>query len=168
MTKHKCAFLTMLAGVLFSLPLAQAQTWSTVASACEPGSDSLGLYVYSNGSFEFVSGETGKIATRCPVNNPMDKGVPSWKTLTVGFQDPDGRDGVYEVQGSLERVAKSTGVHQIIVTLDSDQYVTTEKTSESVPFKHTFNFTDYAYYVLLNVSRNDSDFIPSVWFASLQ
>src|ERR1700733_3334086 len=111
MTKHKCAFLTMLAGVLFSLPLAQAQTWSTVASACEPGSDSLGLYVYSNGSFEFVSGETGKIATRCLVNNPMDKGVPSWKTLTVGFQDPDGRDGVYEVQGSLERVAKSTGVH---------------------------------------------------------
>lgn len=158
----------MLGAALMMLPLAQAQTWSTVASSCEPGSDSIGLYVYSNGSFEFASGETGKIATRCQVNNPLDTGVPPWKTLTVGYQDPDGRDGDYEVQGSLERVARSTGVHGIIATLDSNAFVTTAKTSKSVTFNHTFNFTDYAYYVLLNVSRNDSSFLPSVWFASLK
>jgi hypothetical protein len=158
----------MLAGVLLSLPLVQAQTWSTVASTCEPGSDSIGLYIYSNGTFEFASGETGKISTRCQVNNPLDTGVPSWKTLTVGYQDPDGRDGDYEVQGSLERVAKSTGVHTIVVTLDSNSYVTTERTSRSVTFTHTFDFTDYAYYVLLNVSRSDDSFIPGVWFASLK
>jgi hypothetical protein len=36
MTKHKLAFLTMFAGALLSLPVAQAQTWSSVASTCEP------------------------------------------------------------------------------------------------------------------------------------
>ena len=41
------------------LPVAQAQTWSTVASTCEPGSDSIGRYAYSNGTFEFAGTETG-------------------------------------------------------------------------------------------------------------
>ncbi len=168
MTKKKLAFLTMLAGAVFSLPVAQAQTWSTVASTCEPGSDSIGLYAYSNGSFEFASFETGKVATRCPLNNPLDTGVPSWKTLTAGFQDPDGRGGDYEVQVSLERVAKGTGIHTIIVTLDSNSYSTTGATSKSITFTHTFDFTNYAYYVLMNVSRNDSNASPSVWFASLK
>ena len=168
MMKNKYAILTMLAAALLSLPMAQAQTWSTVASTCQPGSDSIGLYQYSNGAFLFAPGETGKIATRCQVNNPLDKGVPSWNTLTAGFQDPDGHDGDYEVQAILERVNKSTGVHTIIVTLDSDQFASTQRMSQKVPFSHNFNFTDYAYYVLLNVSRNDSNLTPSVWFASLQ
>jgi hypothetical protein len=168
MTKNKLAFLTMLTGALLSLPVAQAQTWSTVASTCEPGSNSIGLYAYSNGSYEFASGETGTISTRCQLNNPLDTGVPAWKTLTAGFQDPDGRGGDYEVQVSLERVAKGTGIHTIIVTLDSNSYTTTGATSKSISFTHTFDFTDYAYYVLLNVSRDDSDASPSVWFASLK
>jgi hypothetical protein len=167
MTKNKLAFLTMLAGALLSLPVAQAQTWSSVASTCEPGSDSIGLYAYSNGSFEFASGETGKIATRCALTNPMDTGVPAWKTLTAGFQDPDGHDGDYEIQVSLERVNKSTGVHTIIVTLDSNSYTGTGAQSQHIAFTHTFNFTTYAYYVLMSVSRNDSNATPSVWFASL-
>jgi hypothetical protein len=168
MTKNKLAFLTMLAGAVLSLQVAQAQTWSTVASTCEPGSDSIGFYVYSNGSYEFASGETGKIATRCQLNNPLDSGVPSWKTLTGGFQDPDGRGGDYEVQVSLERVGKSSGIHTVLVTLDSNSYSTTGPTSKSITFSHTFDFTNYAYYVLLNVSRNDSNASPSVWYASLK
>lgn len=168
MTKNKLAFLTMLAGAMLSLPVAQAQTWSSVASTCEPGSDSIGFYAYSNGTFEFASGETGKIATRCALNNPLDSGVPAWKTLTAGFVDPDARDGDYEVQVSLERVAKGTGVHTIIVTLDSNSYNVSVATSQHVSFTHTFDFTNYAYYVLMNVSRNDSNKAPGVWFASLK
>jgi len=167
MTKNKLAFLTMLAGAVLSLPVAQAQTWSSVASTCEPGSDSIGLYAYSNGSFLFASGETGKIATRCALTNPMDTGVPAWKTLTAGFQDQDGIHGDYEVQVSLEKVNKSTGVHTIIVTLDSNAYNGTGAQSQHVPVTETFNFTKYAYYVLMSVSRNDSNEAPSVWFASL-
>lgn len=168
MTKNKLAFLTMFAAALLSLPLAQAQTWSTVASTCQPGSDSIGFFAYSNGTFEFADGYTGKIATRCAVNNPLDTGVPPWKTLTVGYQDQDGIGGDYEVQGSLERVAKGSGVHTIIATFDSDSSNTKTATSGFVTFTHTFNFTNYAYYVLLSVSRNDSNAAPAVWFASLK
>lgn len=168
MRKNKLAFLTMLAGAVLSLPVAQAQTWSSVASTCEPGSDSIGFYAYSNGSLEFASFATGKVATRCPLTNPLDTGVPSWKTLTAGFQDPDGRGGDYEVQVSLERVAKGTGVHTIIVTLDSNSFTATGPTSKSVTFTHTFDFTNFAYYVLMNVSRADTAAVPSVWFASLR
>lgn len=168
MTKNKLAFFTMLAAALLSLPVAQAQSWSTVGSTCQPGSDSIGLFAYSNGTYEFAPGETGKIATRCQVNNPLDTGVPAWKSLTAGFRDPDGRGGDYEVQVSLERVAKSTGLHGIIVTLDSNSYTNTGATSKTVTFSHAFDFTNFSYYVLLNVSRTDSSAAPGVWFASLR
>jgi len=168
MTKNKLAFLTMLAGAVLSLPVAQAQTWSSVASTCEPGSDSIGFYAYSNGTFEFASGETGKIATRCALNNPLDSGVPKWTTLTAGYVDPDGKNGDYEVQVILERVAKSTGVHTIITTFDSNTSDVKVATSGSVPVNHHFDFVNFAYYVLMNVSRNDSNEAPGVWFASLK
>src|SRR5690242_5341107 len=48
MTKNKLAFLTVFAAVVLSLPMAHAQTWSTIASSCSPGSDSIGRYAYSN------------------------------------------------------------------------------------------------------------------------
>jgi len=168
MTKNKLAFLTVLAGALLSLPLAHAQTWSTIASSCSPGSDSIGRYAYSNGTFEFEGTETGMISTRCQVNNPLDSGVPKWTTLTMGYQDPDGLGGDYEVQALLERVNKTTGVHQIIVTLDSNAFQTQVATSKTKTFGHTFDFTNYAYYVGLRVSRNDAVWIPAVWFASLK
>jgi hypothetical protein len=168
MTKNKLMFLTLIAGALLSLQVAQAQTWSTAGSTCEPGSDSLGLYVYSNGSFEFATGETGQISTRCLVNNPLDAGAVKWTTLTMGYQDPDGRGGDYEVQASLQRVHKASGAHDVIVTIDSDSYTTTSATSKSVTFTHTFDFTNYSYWVALRVNRNDSVFSPSVWFASLK
>jgi hypothetical protein len=69
---------------------------------------------------------------------------------------------------SLERVAKGTGVHTIIVTLDSNAFNVNVATSQHVTFTHTFDFTNFAYYVLMNVSRNDSSAAPSVWFASLK
>jgi len=168
MTKTKCAFLKMVAGTLLLSPLAQAQNWSTIGSTCQPGSDSIGLYSYSNGTFQFASGETGKISARCQVNNPLDTGVPAWNTLTAGFVDPDAHASDYEVQVHLERVAKSTGTHTVIVTLDSNSYNNTGPTSKSITFTHTFDFTNYSYYVGLVVLRGDTSFNPGVWFASLK
>ena len=164
MTKNKHAFLTVLAGALLSLPMAHAQTWSTVASSCSPGSDSIGRYAYSNAIFEFAGTDTGMISTRCQVNNPLESGVPKWTTLTMGYQDPDGTFGDYEVQVLLERVRKTTGVHQIVASNNSS---TTGPTTAKTTFNHTFNFTDYVYYVGLRVSRNDAVWNPDVWFASL-
>jgi len=167
MTKNKLAFLTVFAGVLLSLPMAHAQTWSTIASSCSPGSDSIGRYAYSNATFEFAGTDTGMISTRCQVNNPLDSGVPKWTTLTMGYQDPDGTFGDYEVQVLLERVRKTTGFHQIVAAVDSNNSSITGPNTAKTTFNHTFNFTDYVYYVGVRVSRNDAVWIPSVWFASL-
>ena len=167
--KNKLMFFALIVGALLPLQVAQAQTWSTAGSTCEPGSDSIGFYQYSNASFEFADwGATGQISTRCLVNNPLDSGAVKWKTLTMGYQDPDGRGGDYEVQASLQRVHKASGAHDVIVTIDSDSYTTTAATSKSITFTHTFDFVNYAYWVALRVNRNDSAFSPSVWFASLK
>jgi len=168
MTKQKCVFFTILLGALLVSPAVQASSWSTIASSCEPGSDSIGFYSYSNGTFRFATGATGKISTRCQINNPLDTGVPAWNTLTVGFVDPDGRGGNYEVQVLLQRVAKSTGVHTVIATLDSDAYGSTGAQSQHITFTHTFDFINYAYYIGVDILRGDTNGNPGVWFASLK
>ncbi|HKF04922.1 MAG TPA: hypothetical protein VKB49_21570 [Candidatus Sulfotelmatobacter sp.] len=167
MTKNKLAFLTVLAGALLSLPMAHAQTWSTIATSCSPGSDSIGRYAYSNGTFEFSGSNTGMISTRCQINNPLQSGVPKWNTLSMGYQDPDTTFTDYEVQVFLERVRKTTGAHQVIASVDSNQYSISGPNIGKTPFNHTFNFTDYVYYVGIRVNRNDSVANPTVWFASL-
>jgi len=167
MTKNKLAFLTVLAGSLLALPMAHAQTWSTIASSCSPGSDSIGRYAYSNGIFEFADSDTGMISTRCQVNNPLDSGVPKWTTLTMGYQDPDGTFTDYEVQVFLERVRKTTGIHAVVAALDSNNHSNTGPNTAKTTFSHTFDFTNYVYYVGIRVNRNDAAANPTVWFASL-
>ena len=168
MTKNKCVAFATLLGALVLSPAVRAQSWSTIGTSCSPGVDSIGLYNYSNATFEFASGETGTIRTRCQVNNPLDTGVPKWSTLTAGFVDPDGTHGEYEVQAQLVRVNRSTGTTGIIKTLDSDSYPATGPVSRSVSFTHTFDFTNYAYYVTLTVSRDSTSLSPWVWYASLK
>ncbi|HTQ53162.1 MAG TPA: hypothetical protein VMI94_01810 [Bryobacteraceae bacterium] len=168
MTKNKCALFMIVAGAMLASPAVQAQTWSTIGSSCQPGSASIGLYSYSDATFQFASGETGQISTRCQVNDPLDSGVPAWKTLTVGYVDPDGTQGNYEVQAKLLRVAKGTGVETTIVIFDSDAHTQKVATSKSVTFTHTFDFTNYSYFVSLVVNRGDSSANPGVWFASLK
>jgi hypothetical protein len=115
MTHKKWIFLTMLTCALLLSPMLRAQTWSTVASSCQPGSDSVGLYAYSDATFEFASGVTGTIRTRCQVNNPLDKGVPKWDTLTGGLVV--GLTGGDYVQITLNRASKSDGSTRQITSL---------------------------------------------------
>lgn len=159
---------TIFAGGLFLSPSIQAQTWSTIGTSCSPGVDSIGLYTYSNATFEFEAGETGTIRTRCQINNPLDSGVPSWKTLSFGYVDPDGNRTDYEVQAQLTRVNRSTGVTAAIATIDSNSFGSSGPVWEHVPISHTFNFTSYSYYMTLTVSRADTNGNPGIWYASLQ
>jgi hypothetical protein len=161
--------LGMLAGGLMLMtPSASASTWSTAASVCEPGSDSIGLYTYNVAQFMFSGTNTGTIKTRCTVTNPLDSGVPAWTTLTVGYLDPDGTGINYQVNAQLNRVNKATGVSFTIKTFDSSSFSTTTATSHSVTFTHTFDFTNFAYFVTLSVIRVDANQSPAVWYAQLK
>jgi hypothetical protein len=168
-TKHSRAFLALLfGGLLLSTPVLRAQGWSSVASVCEPGVNSIGLYDLNAGTFQFLGGDTGQIKARCAVTNPLDSGVPKWKTLTVGYVDPDGTGTDYQVDAQLYRVAKSTGNYGLIATFDSSAFSATGATSNKVTFSHTFDFTNYAYWINLTVDRGDANQNPGVWFVSLQ
>ncbi len=168
MSKHMCAFMTAIFAFLLSSTVVSAQTWSSAGSVCQPGSDSVGLYAYNVGIFEFASGSIGTIKTRCTITNPLDSGVPGWKTLTVGYADPDGLGTDYQVDVELARTSKTTGVTTIIKTFDSSSFSNTGPTSHNVSFTHTFDFNNYAYFVSLNVTRGDTAQNPRVWYAQLK
>jgi hypothetical protein len=169
MTKSKFALMTVLFGGFLVTPTAGwAQTWSTAGSVCQPGSDSVGLYSYNVGIFQFAAGSTGEIRTRCTITNPLDSGVPSWKTMTVGYVDPDGLGTDYQVDVELERTNKSTGVTTVVKTFDSSSFSSTGRTSHSIAFTHTFDFTNYAYFVSLDVIRGDTAGNPGVWYVQLK
>jgi hypothetical protein len=168
-TKHLTVFATMLlGGLMLASTAAQAQSWSSAASVCQPGTDSAGLYTYNGGIFEFAGSSTGQIKTRCAVTNPLDSGTPAWKTLAVGYQDPDGTGVDYQVNAQLNRVSKSTGTSYVIKVFDSSSFAVTTAASRSVTFTHTFDFVNYAYYLVLSVSRADANQNPAIWFVQLQ
>lgn len=81
-TREQRAFLAMLfGGFLLSSSAIQAQSWSSVASVCQPGTDSAGMYTFNGGTFHLTGSNIGQIKTRCAVTNPLDTGVPNWNTL---------------------------------------------------------------------------------------
>lgn len=166
--KTKFQVLASLGGLLVMSVAAQAQTWSSAASVCQPGIDSAGLYTFNGGQFKFSGTSTGQIKVRCQVTNPMDSGVPAWGTLVVGYQDPDGTGIDYQVDAQLNRVSKSSGTAFIIKTFDSSSFSTTGPTSHNITFTHTFDFTNYAYFVTLTVTRGDANQSPAVWFVQLK
>jgi len=152
---------------------ASASRWTAVASTCAIGVDQVGdagIYAITGGSaITFSDSNTGEIKTRCNVTNPLDSGVPTWNTLTVGYQDPDGSSPslTYQVTVTLYRVGKSTGNYSTVAIFDSGSFADKVATSHSVTFSHTFDFTNYAYWVTLDLVRNDSTKNPSVWFVGL-
>jgi hypothetical protein len=165
---HRQAFLGVLfGGFLLISQAALASSWSSSASVCQPGVDSAGLYTFDVASFKFSTGSTGQIKTRCHVTNPVDSAVPTWNTLTVGYLDPDGTGINYQVDAQLVRVNKSTGVTGTIKVFDSSAFAATGATSKSVTFTHTFDFTNFAYFVTLIVTRADTAQDPAVWYAQL-
>jgi len=168
MNKNYVLLATLAVALMFS-PLARAQSWSTIGSTCQPGTDSIGLYTYGNGgtTFQFEPGDTGTISARCQVNNPLDKGQPTWTTLGAGYVDPDGEGGDYEVQVRLLEASRSTGNSAIIATYDSDQHAVSGPTFKTAPINHVFNFAKFAYFVTIVVRRDDDNANPGVFYASL-
>jgi len=148
-----------------------ASRWTATASTCAIGVDQVGdsgIYTITGGSaLTFSGSNTGEIKARCNVTNPLDSGVPTWSTLTVGYQDPDGELTTYQVHVTLYRVKKGTGDYEKVKTFDSNKFGDINPKSNYVTFSHTFDFTSYSYWVTLDLVRNDSASNPSVWFVEL-
>ena len=149
-------------GLLLMSSAASASNWSAVATTCAVDESDINAaeYLFSLGTVKFATDKTGDIGLRCMVSNPMDVGNPTWTTIKIGCQDPDGSGGLnYSVQATLKRV-KSDGTISDIRTVDCN--------FNPAVFSHTFDFLNNTYYVALTLKRNVKTENPSIWAVQLR
>src|SRR5205814_9652824 len=78
--------------------------WTSTASSCSLDPASAAMSAFSNADFKFSGTNVGggtAIVVRCNVTNPLDTGNPTWNTLFVGYQDPDGVGTKYRALARL-------------------------------------------------------------------
>jgi hypothetical protein len=151
--------LAALCFLLFAGPSAHAANgeWTTVASACVPDEDSVGIYQFEQARFEFSGASTGEIVARCNITDPADLfgGNPSWNRMDVTYNDPDGSLNSSRVRVQLRRVHETTGASATIATFDSNLFGIGQQL-ETLSFVHAFNFVDYAYYLTIILDRTNA------------
>ena len=151
----------VLLACLFMVPQAQAQEWTTAASACVPDEDSPGSYNLEQARFEFLGAAVGEIVARCNITNPLDALVgPPWGCMSITYDDPDGFFNQYRVRVQLRLVRDTDGASQTITTFDSN--LVADSNPEIHCFSHTFNFLRNAYYLTLILDRVNADANPRI------
>ena len=86
----------------------------------------------------------------------------TWSTAGAFANHGLGTD--YQVDAELVRTNKSTGISTIIKTFDSSSFATTGPTAKSISFTHPLDFTNYAYFITMPVTRADTSGNPGVWY----
>ncbi len=159
--------------------------YSGVPSADYP----VARFKVSGGSLSFNGFHDGYIAVICNVDNPrFSSSTPIlqfWNQLQVTYRDPDGLQKLsgfgteYQAYVELVRVSKTTGAWASIVAFDSNLQCTGttvscqgDNTIKSItlPFTHTFDFTNYTYGVYARLHRALATFSlsPAVYQLRLQ
>ena len=163
------------AGFAFASPVYAQAPWTTVPGACAStdnnfyiGTPSRDLPVVRfrvpGGAFAFNGFHDGHIAVICSVDNPRDTtSVRRWNQLQVTYiQAALGQPGSeYQAYVELVRVSKTTGAWSRIAVFDSNLQCAPPTSCAAdntikhftVPFTHTFDFTNYAYAVYGRLHR---------------
>lgn len=166
MITHKgSTLLTAVTGVLVLLSLsAAAQTWSATASTCQVDDGYPIVFDVSGGTLSFAGGNSGTIHARCNVTNPVDTGKPTWIGLRVGYRDPDGVNSSTRVYATLYQVDRSTGNLTALTSFDSNSYTDSGATQHTkLFFGIAFDFSKYAYYIDVSLTRSAGFTTPQVW-----
>jgi hypothetical protein len=135
--------------------------WSTAGAGCVPvgQTSSAHLVFNSAGDAGFVAGLVGEIILTCPVVPTIDSG----NGLTITYRDTDGGGTRATIVATLRR--KSIGTGSIIsiasINTDTGPVVTGYSTlgtslSPSGCNLFTFDFTNYVYYVQINIRRSST------------
>lgn len=167
------------AGFAFASPAYAQAPWTTVPGACAstdnnfysgtPSRDfPVARFRVPGGAFAFNGFHDGHIAVLCSVDNPRDTtSLLRWNQLQVTYRDPDGRGrpgeigSEYQAYVELVRVSKTTGAWSRIAVFDSNVQCAPPTSCAAdntikrftVPFTHTFDFTNYAYAVYGRLHR---------------
>jgi hypothetical protein len=155
------AIATVTLAILFMAPQAHAQEWTTAASPCVPDEDSAGSYNLEQARFEFLGAAIGQIVARCNITNPRDDAAsPTWRCMSITYDDPDGFFSQYRVRVQLRLVRDTDGASQTITTFDSN--LVADSNPEVHCFSHTFNFLRNAYYLTLILDRENAQANPRI------
>lgn len=132
--------------------------WATVAAGCVPDEGNKTKHSFEQARFEFAATNIGEIVARCNITDPADlfEGNPIWDLMDVTYSDPDGAGNSARVRVQLRRVHETTGASSTLATFDSNGFAAGQQL-RSLNFAHTFDFTNYAYYLTLILNRSSSN-----------
>jgi hypothetical protein len=138
--------------------------WTTAASACVPDESSQG-YILEQARFEFGGASIGQIVARCNITNPLDANPlepinPSWRCMSITYDDPDGFFAQYRVRVQLRLTRDTDGASQTITTFDSN--LVADSNPEIHCFAHAFNFVRNAYYLTVILDRENAQATPRI------
>jgi hypothetical protein len=149
--------------------LAQAGEWTCVGSTFTPDETSPaavnGPAAFTFGRFHFFGAAVGTIEGRCNITNPLDNSVnPGWGHLEITHNDPDGMGAGTRVVIQLIEVNKFTGNTVVITTYDSNNF--NQAILRVHAFNYNWNFANFAYYVNVQISRQNMNMNP--WLARVR
>lgn len=152
-----CAAIVPTLALLAAPADAAAQMWTHVAAACSVDEASMAKFDTNGARLRHKGTNTGKIYARCNVIDNRHSAY--WNAMELVFKD----NGTGErVIAQLYRVTNANGGITLIGTVDSDSYAgsANEQTQWEWLTSTTFDFSKYAYYVMLTVDRTGTATLP--------
>ncbi|MGB9119858.1 MAG: hypothetical protein WCE73_04505 [Candidatus Angelobacter sp.] len=143
--------------------------WNVNATSCvaDAGSIQKSLYLGTGGTIKFASGKTGDIVLYCPISFKVGF-TPS--IIGLVYYDDSAVPGNH-VTVQLIKMAMDTGLITSIVTIDSDKGSGTSQGKANHvahEFTDTYDPTNFAYYIRIDVMRNSTTANETVYGVALQ
>lgn len=142
--------------------------WSQVAVNFVPKGVTIGRYEVDapNGHIEFRGNVTGYLTFFCNVLSPADNGNPTWTKMYVSYVDESSSS---DVRVELHQKGKNDGVSTVVVTYNSvDVQGGVTEGYVDLPPNFTWDFTTYAYYMVIRLRRNLVNVNPEIHIVSLK
>jgi hypothetical protein len=150
------AFVTVFLG---GSGIARAGRSSSMAATCTVGDPAIqgNLYTIASGSVRHQAGKTGTITLYCPIAPTITIDGGPFGGWFMTFVDPDGPGRSYSIESQIIRCDQTGHVTPVSGVLSSNAS-TTNYIEQAL--WHTYDFTNYYYYVRINLFRADTISTP--------
>lgn len=152
--------LIAVAALFLALPaLAATPIWTAAGTTAVIDETSVPLYALTPPFIGFSStAGNGIITAYFNVTDISATGFPSWNTLEISALDTSSQS---YVAASLFRLDKCTGAVTLLCGITSTDYVS--PTCHRCTFTNSLDFTQYDYYVTVNIYRSNTGLTPRLY-----
>jgi hypothetical protein len=147
--------------------VAHAGQSSSMAATCSVGDPAIqnNLYTIASGSVRHQTGKTGVITLYCPIPSTIAIGGGAHGGWFMTFTDPDGAGNNYYIESQIIRSDQSGHVSAVSGVLSSNQSNTNYVERA---LNHTYDFSNYYYYVRVNLFRANITGLPIFYGVGVQ